>query len=473
MRRARLAALAIALTATPVFATDFWVSALRGKDSNSGSFTQPFATVTKALSVAKAKDRVRVLPGRYSPSFGERFPLTVPDGVTLIGEDPRDCILDGEFDPARSSNPVTGTLVQLGNGSRLAYVSVRNGARDEGNPGKHWWRVAILAQARDGHCKNVTIDHVVVDRVSRAIVCGFASGDHDVQGVRIHDCVIQRFTVEGVNSWANKGTASGNLIYNCTLLGHLRSSNNKIIARASMSFGTNAQFDVRNCLCYQADWAGIEAVTSAKVTSDYNCLHGGAARGFVSHRGLKIGAKDLPFDPAIGAAPTEKLEGDYHQARTGVGGFVLWRRGQNQAGQTNAQELDYRGPRIQFGFVDIGADEVGGILTDAYFVGPARIGTVGRMAFPGAGQSTTIAALGFKSLAKGVTVPGIQGALWLDPALPILFTTTNNKGARGYASLPLPIPNLIGLRGTTLYLQGIELRPQPVFSDLDRIRITR
>ena len=465
--------LGVALTSAPLVAADYWVSALRGKDTNSGSFAQPFATVTKALSIVKAQDRIRLLPGRYAPSFGERFPLVVPDGVALIGEDPRDCILDGEFDPARSSNPFTGTLVQLGNNCRLAYVSVRNGARDEGNPGKHWWRVAILAQARDGHAKNVTIDHVVVDRVSRGIVCGFASGDHDVQGVRIHDCVVQRFTVEGVNSWVNKGSASGNLIFNCSVLGHVRRANNKVVARASMSFGTNAQFDVRNCVCYQADWAGIEAVTSAKVSSDHNCLHGGAAGGFAGHRGVKAGAKDLALDPQIAAAPSEQLEGDYHQARTSNGGTVLWRRGINQQGQTSAFELDYRGPRVQFAVVDIGADELNPALSDAYFIGPARIGTTARMGFPGLGKTACVAMLGFKSLATGVTIPGFRGQLWLDPSLPILAAVLN-KGSNAYASLPLPIPNQSSLRGLTLFAQALEARGSSwTFSDLDRIRITR
>src|SRR5262249_29059123 len=47
-----------------------------------------FRTVTKGLSVALPGQTVKVNPGTYDAAGGETFPLVVPGGVKLIGDEP-------------------------------------------------------------------------------------------------------------------------------------------------------------------------------------------------------------------------------------------------------------------------------------------------------------------------------------------------------------------------------------------------
>ncbi|HKW37949.1 MAG TPA: DUF1565 domain-containing protein [Burkholderiales bacterium] len=64
----------------------FYVSFL-GSDSNPGTQALPFQTITHALTVATSGSTVQVAPGTYDLLNGETFPVTVPDGVLLIGDE--------------------------------------------------------------------------------------------------------------------------------------------------------------------------------------------------------------------------------------------------------------------------------------------------------------------------------------------------------------------------------------------------
>ena len=77
----------------------FYVS-VDGNDSNIGSESDPFLTINKALGRVKTTGEttiVRVLEGYYSPSTtGEKFPVTIPDNVHLVGDNSENTILDAE-----------------------------------------------------------------------------------------------------------------------------------------------------------------------------------------------------------------------------------------------------------------------------------------------------------------------------------------------------------------------------------------
>ena len=77
----------------------FYVS-VDGNDSNTGSESDPFLTINKALGRVKTTGEttiVRVLEGYYSPSTtGEKFPVTLPDNVHLVGDNSENTILDAE-----------------------------------------------------------------------------------------------------------------------------------------------------------------------------------------------------------------------------------------------------------------------------------------------------------------------------------------------------------------------------------------
>ena len=65
----------------------FYVNASSGADANAGTPAKPFKTITHALTVAASGQQIRVAPGFYDASNGETFPLNVPAGVILTGDE--------------------------------------------------------------------------------------------------------------------------------------------------------------------------------------------------------------------------------------------------------------------------------------------------------------------------------------------------------------------------------------------------
>jgi hypothetical protein len=59
----------------------------RGVDEPSGRPHLPYKTLTAALGVAQDNSLIRLAPGTYSAATGERFPITLPDGVMVAGQE--------------------------------------------------------------------------------------------------------------------------------------------------------------------------------------------------------------------------------------------------------------------------------------------------------------------------------------------------------------------------------------------------
>ena len=80
----------------------YYVSSGDGDDNNSGSETDPFRTISHALSFVKdagAVTTIYVGQGEYSrEENGETFPIVVPDNVHLIGDEAENTILDAGAD---------------------------------------------------------------------------------------------------------------------------------------------------------------------------------------------------------------------------------------------------------------------------------------------------------------------------------------------------------------------------------------
>ncbi|HZG38113.1 MAG TPA: DUF1565 domain-containing protein, partial [Nodosilinea sp.] len=53
----------------------------RGIDEPSGRPHLPHKTLTAALGAAQGNTLIKLAPGTYSTATGERFPITVPNGV--------------------------------------------------------------------------------------------------------------------------------------------------------------------------------------------------------------------------------------------------------------------------------------------------------------------------------------------------------------------------------------------------------
>src|SRR5215471_3889216 len=72
---------------TPPPLTTLYVNAATGSDSNTGAQTKPLKTLTKATHLATNGSTINGAPGVYNAANGETFPISLPGGVTVIGDE--------------------------------------------------------------------------------------------------------------------------------------------------------------------------------------------------------------------------------------------------------------------------------------------------------------------------------------------------------------------------------------------------
>ena len=120
--------------ASPIFFVNVSsVGSDAGSDANPGTRSLPFKTITHAMSVATSGSTVQVLPGIYDTmdlNTPEVFPITVPSGVLLIGDEankgggstPTTIFGDG---PAPAFPGVSVALLP-GTGSTIAGFTITN-----------------------------------------------------------------------------------------------------------------------------------------------------------------------------------------------------------------------------------------------------------------------------------------------------------------------------------------------------------
>lgn len=66
---------------------DYYVDASLGDDSNPGTQSEPFRTITYATSTADTFEHIKVLPGTYDAALGESFPIGLKKGQVLSGDE--------------------------------------------------------------------------------------------------------------------------------------------------------------------------------------------------------------------------------------------------------------------------------------------------------------------------------------------------------------------------------------------------
>ncbi len=64
-----------------------FVNPTSGSDSAAGSQAAPFKTIARALQQIKSGTKIQLAPGTYSTASGEVFPIVIPSGVTVLGNE--------------------------------------------------------------------------------------------------------------------------------------------------------------------------------------------------------------------------------------------------------------------------------------------------------------------------------------------------------------------------------------------------
>ncbi len=67
--------------------TTLYVNPVQGNDSNTGSRSSPFKSLTRALKANKKPLIIQLTSGTYRTANGEVFPIVIPTGVTVVGNE--------------------------------------------------------------------------------------------------------------------------------------------------------------------------------------------------------------------------------------------------------------------------------------------------------------------------------------------------------------------------------------------------
>lgn len=153
----------------------YFVSTNNGADTNDGNNPGgPFATLTKALSVATSGDLIYIYPGQYQ----EAFPMTVPKGVTIQG----DSIRGVEIYPTSATQSNDAFL--LNSDTVVENITIKDFYYDSGNDKGYAFRFAnnfnttIFEQepGRSPYVRNITVI-TQGTTTSASDPRGYASGD--------------------------------------------------------------------------------------------------------------------------------------------------------------------------------------------------------------------------------------------------------------------------------------------------------
>ncbi len=112
-------------------AQTFYVNPGTGSDSAAGSQSAPFKTITKALEKAQADTTIQLVAGTYNAASGETFPLDVPSGVKVVGNEGikgKDILIEGSGQYTSRTQAGQNVTILLADKAELRGVSVTNPA---------------------------------------------------------------------------------------------------------------------------------------------------------------------------------------------------------------------------------------------------------------------------------------------------------------------------------------------------------
>ncbi len=106
-----------------------YVNPATGKDTGVGNLTAPLKSLTKALSVAASGTTIQLEKGTYNTATGEVFPIVIPVGVMVLGNEPslgKSIVIEGSgqyISPTLGSQNIT---LRLEMNAQLRGVTVTN-----------------------------------------------------------------------------------------------------------------------------------------------------------------------------------------------------------------------------------------------------------------------------------------------------------------------------------------------------------
>ncbi|MEW6491027.1 MAG: S-layer homology domain-containing protein [Cyanobacteriota bacterium] len=112
-------------------AQTFYVNPGTGSDSAAGSQSAPLKTITKALEKAQSDTTIQLAAGTYNAASGETFPLNVPSGVKVVGNESNKgsgILIEGSGQYNSRTQAGQNVTVLLADNAELRGVTVTNPA---------------------------------------------------------------------------------------------------------------------------------------------------------------------------------------------------------------------------------------------------------------------------------------------------------------------------------------------------------
>ena len=289
IKYAFLALVISSLSAPQAGAQNHWyVDAARGSDTNPGTLSKPFKSITKAFSVCGAKAVIHVFPGVYgTTTTGEKFPIKFTgnhQNVKLLGLAAKACIVD-----MGSKATLAFRLLQGSKDVEIAGLTIRNSKFPK--PG--WYDMAVGVGQYNGYGnQNVNIHHCIFRKVNRGI---FTWGDTS-NDVLIHDNLF----LDTMNDCLNVHGKGKVFIYNNVMAG----------STAGMAVSLqSANATVANNIAYKCNRGITNNATVPTNKIEGNCGYGCTKYNFHHHpKAPPFSKSNIQADPLF----LNPAQGDFH-----------------------------------------------------------------------------------------------------------------------------------------------------------------
>ncbi len=235
----------------------FYVDPTNGNDSAAGSQLAPLKTLSQALVKSTSGSTIKLANGSYTATSGEKFPLVVKAGVTIVGDEAtkgKAIIIQGGGTKTMGNWPSQNITMYLEEGAQLRGVMVTN----PGTSGVGVWIHGVSA----------TIANSTLSKCSREGV--FASG---IAKPTIITNVFSENTGNGMSFVDNaKGEVRGNLFQKTGFgltIGYqsapLLKENHILENRTGVVINGDASPVLRNNIIEKNEQDGITVTNNAKV----------------------------------------------------------------------------------------------------------------------------------------------------------------------------------------------------------------
>lgn len=235
----------------------FYVNPTTGNDSAAGSQLAPFKTLTEALVKSTSGTTIKLVNGSYTATSGEKFPLVVKAGVTIVGDEAtkgKAIIIQGGGTKTMGNWPSQNITMYLEEGAELRGVTVTN----PGTSGVGVWVHGVSATIANSTLSKSLREGVFVSGTGKPTILNNIFSENTGNGMSFVDNA--------------KGEVRGNLFQKTgygLAIGYqsapLLKDNHILENRTGLVINGDASPVLRNNIIEKNEEDGITVTTNAKV----------------------------------------------------------------------------------------------------------------------------------------------------------------------------------------------------------------